>query len=178
MAASFLGRLKPDRGTLTADLIAGLTLGVESIPDAMASGMLAAVNPLHGLYAVMVATPVGALFTSSVFMSVQTTSATPLVVAGLWSTYRGDDQTAGLFMLTLLVGIFMLALGLLKLGTLKEITQVSDRGIAVFNTQGRQLQECNQLLKETGMEIFNTDYLTHDLEEAFKDIVNREKEKE
>jgi SulP family sulfate permease len=64
--------------TIISDSVAGLTLGIESIPDAMASGLLAAVNPIHAVYAVMLATPIGALFASSVFMSVQTTSAMSL----------------------------------------------------------------------------------------------------
>ncbi len=45
--------------TLVNDATAGLTLGIESIPDAMASALLAAANPINGLYAVMLATPVG-----------------------------------------------------------------------------------------------------------------------
>jgi SulP family sulfate permease len=39
-----------DRKTAISDLIAGITLGIESIPDGMASGVLAAVNPIHGIY--------------------------------------------------------------------------------------------------------------------------------
>ena len=64
-------------------MVAGLVLGIESIPDSMASALLAAVNPIHGASAVMLATPVGALFASSTLMSVQTTSAMSLVVCTL-----------------------------------------------------------------------------------------------
>ena len=39
-----------NRKTAISDLIAGITLGIESIPDGMASGVLAAVNPIHGIY--------------------------------------------------------------------------------------------------------------------------------
>jgi len=98
--------------------MAGLVLGIESIPDAMASALLAAVNPIHGAYAVMLATPVGALFASSTFMSVQTTSAMSLVVASVPQVHTGEDPTGSLLMLTILTGIFMLALGLLKMGRL------------------------------------------------------------
>ena len=49
------------RGNLVPDLIAGLTTGVANIPDAMASAILAGVNPVQGLYAVMIGTPLGAL---------------------------------------------------------------------------------------------------------------------
>ncbi|GBE57563.1 putative sulfate transporter/MT1781 [bacterium BMS3Abin01] len=102
--------------TLVNDATAGLTLGIESIPDAMASALLAAANPINGLYAVMLATPVGALFASSVFMSVQTTSAMSLVVADVPQVHTSDDPTGALFMLAILTGIIMLTMGLLKLG--------------------------------------------------------------
>jgi SulP family sulfate permease len=39
-----------DRKIALSDLIAGITLGIESIPDGITSGVLAAVNPIHGIY--------------------------------------------------------------------------------------------------------------------------------
>ena len=107
-----------NRKTVIDDTVAGLTLGIESIPDAMASALLAAVNPIHGVYAVMLATPVGALFASSVYMSVQTTSAMSLIVASVPQVHSGDNASASLFALALITGIIMLSLGLLKLGSL------------------------------------------------------------
>jgi sulfate permease, SulP family len=79
----FFKRFKFDRRSAGPDLASGLVLGIVSVPDALASGVLAGVNPLYALYAVMLATPVGAFFASSVFMSVQTTSAMSLVVASI-----------------------------------------------------------------------------------------------
>jgi sulfate permease, SulP family len=117
----FLRRLRPGRGT-SADLTAGLVLGVESVPDALASGVLAGVNPLFALYAVMLATPVGAFFASSVFLSVQTTSAMSLVVASVPGI--GADSSK-LFMLSLLTGVIMLAAGILKLGRLMRFVSNS-----------------------------------------------------
>ena len=107
-----------DPKTIGNDIAAGLTLGIESIPDAMASALLAAVNPIHGLYAVMLATPVGALFASSVFMSVQTTSAMSLVVASVPQVHSGENATASLLALAILTGVVMLILGLLKMGSM------------------------------------------------------------
>ena len=103
--------------TIVSDTIAGLTLGIESIPDAMASALLAAVNPIHGVYAVMLATPVGALFASSVFMRVQTTSAMSLIVASV-PQVKGEDGVGALLALTIITGIFMLIFGLAKLGSI------------------------------------------------------------
>jgi len=112
-----LSRFRIDRRTIGSDLVAGLTLGVESVPDAMASAVLAGVNPMHGLYAVMLSTPIGALFTSSVFMSVQTTSALSLIVSQT-PQVRGENYMKVLFILAILTGVFMLLAGFLKLGSL------------------------------------------------------------
>ena len=38
------------RGKFKDDAMAGLVLGVESVPDGLANGLLAGVNPLAGLY--------------------------------------------------------------------------------------------------------------------------------
>ena len=42
--------------TLRQDAVAGLVLGVQSVPDGLATGLLAGVNPLAGLYAYLVGT--------------------------------------------------------------------------------------------------------------------------
>ena len=105
--------------TVASDVVAGVTLGIESIPDGMANGLLAAVNPIHGVYAYMVGVFSGAFFTSSVYMSVQATSAMALIVASVPLISSGGDQAVdALLALTLLTGLFMIILGLLKLGSL------------------------------------------------------------
>ena len=110
-------RLKPDRKTARADLVAGVVLGVESVPDALASGVLAGINPLYALYGVMMGTPVGAIFSGSVYLSVQTTSAMALVVASVPVVTSGDSPGT-LFALSLLTGVIMLLAGFLKAGRL------------------------------------------------------------
>ena len=74
-------RLPIRRDTLRDDSVAGLVLGMQSVPDGLATGLLAGVNPLAGLYAYLVGTFTGALFTSSAFMAVQGTGAMAMVVA-------------------------------------------------------------------------------------------------
>jgi len=54
---------KKSKPAITSDLIAGLTASIPSIPDAMASGVLAGISPIYGLYGLMVGTPIAALFT-------------------------------------------------------------------------------------------------------------------
>ena len=82
------------REGLSSDILAGAVAAIPSIPDAMASGLLAGVNPIYGLYGLMIGTPVAALFTGSAFMSVVTTSAMaialgePLSGTVVTSSYR------------------------------------------------------------------------------------------
>ncbi len=122
---SRLRRLRFDRRNIGPDLTSGLVLGTVSVPDALAAGVLAGVNPLYALYAVMLSTPVGAFFSSSAFLSVQTTSAMALVVAGI-PTVTGETLASGaVFMLSILTGIFMLVAGFLKLGRLMRFVSNS-----------------------------------------------------
>lgn len=107
-----------NRNTIAPDLTAGLVLGIQSIPDGLANGLLALINPIYGLYGYMMGTFTGALFTSSAFMSIQATSAMALVVASVPQITHGPDPNAPLFTLAILTGLFMLAAGLLKLGSL------------------------------------------------------------
>jgi len=106
------------RATLKEDAVAGVVLGVQSVPDGLAAGLLAAVNPVFGLYAYMVGTFTGAIFTSSAFMAVQATGAMAIVIADVDAVRGGDDPAGALFMLSILTGIVMLGLGLFKLGTI------------------------------------------------------------
>lgn len=107
-----------DRSSRAADVKAGLVLGVESVPDSLAAGMLAGVNPLHGLYAYLYGTAAGALATGSVFMSVQATGAMAVVVADVNAGTEGGLSAGGLATLTLLAGLIMLGLGLAGWGSL------------------------------------------------------------
>ena len=78
------------RGNLVADMIAGMTTGVANIPDAMASAILAGANPVQGLYALMIGTPLGTLFGSSAFMNVSATSALAITAGMALTGYTGD----------------------------------------------------------------------------------------
>ena len=104
--------------TLQKDITAGLVLGIESVPDGLAQGFLAFVNPVFGLYGYMMGTFTGAFFTSSTFMVVQATGAMSLVVASVPQIHHPGLGTQSLFALSILTGIVMLLLGLFKLGSL------------------------------------------------------------
>jgi sulfate permease, SulP family len=104
--------------TVGDDLRAGVVLGVESIPDGLASGLLAGVNPAFGLYGYMVGTFSGAVSTASVFMSVQATGAMSVIIADVPQVHSGPTADKALFTLSIMTGVVMLAFGLLGLGSL------------------------------------------------------------
>ena len=113
-----LSGLRIPRKTFISDLISGMINGVVAVPDALANGLLAGVNPVFGVYSVIAGTPIAALFTSSVIMNVNSTSATAIATHEALSGVASDDQLGYLVVLGVLVGLFMLTFGLLKLGFL------------------------------------------------------------
>jgi len=103
---------------LGGDLSAGLTKSIDSVTGGMANAVLAGVNPMYGLYTVLAATPIGALFTSSVYMNIDSTGAIAATAGSMLLIYSAEERPLALAVLTLLVAVFMLAAGLLKLGFL------------------------------------------------------------
>ncbi len=110
--------LKPERRHLAADLIAGLTFAVVNVPQAMAHALLATVNPVFGIYTLMVAVPIGAIFTSSVFMNVSTTGALSVAAGAGLTGIPASQRLEALAVLVLLVGVIQLLAGLFRLGFL------------------------------------------------------------
>ena len=111
-------RLRFRREALRADSVAGVVLGLQSVPDGLATGLLAGVNPLSGLYGYLAGTVTGACFTSSAFMAVQGTGAMAILVADVPAVHHGGDAGGALFTLSVLTGVAMLAAGLLQLGSI------------------------------------------------------------
>ena len=110
--------LTTPRKHAAADLIAGLTFAVVNIPTAMAHAMMAAVNPVLGTYTLIFGTPVGAIFSSSVFMNISTTSAMSVAAGSVLIGYSGESRTQALVVLVVLVGVIQLVLGVLKQGSM------------------------------------------------------------
>lgn len=110
--------LRVPRTILVSDIVTGLVNAIVSIPGGLANGVLAGVNPVYGLYSMMLGTPIAALFTSSVIMNVDATSATSLATLDAMAGIPEDQHLAYLVVLALLVGLLMFAFGLLKLGSL------------------------------------------------------------
>jgi SulP family sulfate permease len=146
------------RKTLGKDAAAGLVLGIEAVPDGLAAGLLAGVNPLAGLYAYLFGMAGAALATSSAFMAVQATSAMALVVSDA-ELQRFPDPDRALFTLAVLTGVVMALAGLLRGGRLVSFVPtavmtgfVTAIGVNIVlgqlsNFTGYQARGPNRLLK-------------------------------
>jgi SulP family sulfate permease len=111
-------RLKPERRHLASDLVSALTFAVVNVPQAMAHALLAMVNPVLGIYTLMVAVPIGAIFSSSVFMNVSTTGALSVAAGVVLLDFPAGQRAEALVVLVLLVGVIQLLAGLFRLGFL------------------------------------------------------------
>jgi SulP family sulfate permease len=110
--------LKPDRKSLFSDLVAALTFSVVNVPQAMGDALLATVNPVLGIFTLMVAAPVGAIFNSSVFMNVSSTGALSVATGVVLMDFPDGQKLQALAVLVLLVGLIQLLAGVLRLGFL------------------------------------------------------------
>jgi SulP family sulfate permease len=109
-------QMKINKSNLPNDIVAGLTFALVNIPQSMAHALLAAVNPVYGLYTLMLATPVGALFTGAIFMNISTTSALAVATGDTLKIYPDSSKTTILVTLVVMIGIFQVLMGVFRLG--------------------------------------------------------------
>ncbi len=117
---NYLRTLRPNMRMLRSDLVSGFATGLFSIPEGMAYAQLAGVNPVYGLYSGIVATIAASLSTGTILMISTLTSAIALSTASVLQVagIQDSQMPAALFTITFLVGVTMLILGLLRLGSL------------------------------------------------------------
>lgn len=115
----------PKGVSLRSDVIAGLSSAISNVPDGMANGALLGVSPVHGLYGTMAGPAVGGVLSSTQLMMITTMAAASLSAAQALGELQGQDRLDGLFALVILVGVFQLAAGFLKLGRLLRFVSYS-----------------------------------------------------
>ncbi|HEY9351794.1 MAG TPA: SulP family inorganic anion transporter [Nocardioides sp.] len=113
-----------DRRTARRDAAAGAVLGIESVPDGLASGLLAGVNPVAGLYGYLFGLAGGALFTGTAAMAIQGTGAMAIIVADV-DLDAYDDPVRALATLSILTGVVMIVAGALRLGRMLRFVSKS-----------------------------------------------------
>ncbi|MDO6460840.1 sulfate permease [Granulosicoccaceae sp. 1_MG-2023] len=117
----WLGELR-DPGVLRADVIAGITVALVLVPQSMAYAQLAGLPPYIGLYASFLAPIVAALFGSSRQLQNGPVAVISLMTAAALAPMglQAGEYVAYAAVLALMVGVFQMGLGLLRLGVLVD----------------------------------------------------------
>jgi SulP family sulfate permease len=134
------------RADLRPDLIAGLTVGVILLPQAIAYALIAGMPPQLGLYSAVFAAAVGALWGSSSHLHTGPTNTASLLVLTtlLPIAAAGTPEfIVAASVLAVMIGIFRLFLGLARLGLL--VNFVSDSVIIGFTAGAGVLIWVSQL---------------------------------
>jgi len=107
--------------TLKQDLLAGVTVSLVAIPQALAYAQLAGVPAYYGLYAGLIPTIVGALFGSSRQLSTGPVAMTSLLTAASVAPFAAAGSEmffSYVILLALLSGLFQVLFGALRMGVL------------------------------------------------------------
>ena len=130
MLVTTLKGYKPN--TLVKDIVAGIIVAIIALPLSIALAIASGVGPEEGLYTAIIAGALISIFGGSKVQISGPTAAFATIVAGVVAA-NGMD---GLIVATILAGIFLVLMGLFKLGSLIKfipytITTGFTAGIAV-----------------------------------------------
>jgi len=112
----WLRSVRPKRSDLRQDVAAGLPGAIGSVPDGMATSVLAGVNPIYGLYASFTGRLFGGLTASTRLMVIAPTSAAALAAGSVLSDIEPSQRDEALALLTLIAGAVMVLAGVFRLG--------------------------------------------------------------
>ena len=153
-----------NRQTLMADVMAGLIVGIVALPLAIAFGIASGVSPEKGIITAIVAGLFISLFGGSKVQIGGPTGAFIVIVYGIIEQYG----IQGLTIATLMAGVFLIMLGVLRLGTIIKyipypivVGFTSGIAVTIFTTQVKDLlgMQMNQVpsdfIEKWGAYIYN-----------------------
>ena len=159
------------RGNLRSDLIAGVTVAVVLLPQAIAFALIAELPPAVGLYAAIVAAIVGALWGSSNQLQTGPTNSTSLLVLATLlpiAAVGTPEYLAAAGLMAVMVGVFQVALGVSRLGIL--VNFVSDSVIIGYTAGAGILIGFNQIRHLLRLDFPSTSSLIATIEELITNI--------
>jgi len=166
----FLGWFKGyNTNILRLDIIGGLTVALVLVPQSMAYAQLAGLPAYYGLYAAFLPPMVAALFGSSRQLATGPVAVVSLMTATAlepMATAGSGQYIAYAILLALLVGIFQLALGVLRLGLV--VNFLSHPVVNGFTNAAALIIATSQLSKLFGV---NVDKAEHHYETIYNVIV-------
>jgi sulfate permease, SulP family len=160
----FLAWFPPGPRALRADVIAGLTVAMVLIPQAMAYAQLAGMPPYYGLYAAFLPVIVGALWGSSRQLSTGPVAMVSLLTGSTLAQFAATGTEAFMalaIVLALMVGVMQLALGVSRLGA--AINFVSHPVISGFTNAAALIIALSQLNRLLGVPMGRTDFFLKDV---------------
>ncbi|MGN1263421.1 MAG: SulP family inorganic anion transporter [Prevotella sp.] len=131
-----------NRKSFTADLMAGIIVGIVALPLAIAFGIASGVTPEKGIITAIVAGLIVSLFGGSRVQIGGPTGAFIIIIYGIIQQYGIE----GLTIATLMAGAFLVLFGLLRLGTIIKyipypivVGFTSGIAVTIFTTQIKDL---------------------------------------
>ena len=121
-----------------SDLIAGIIVGIIALPLAIAFATASGVPPQNGLITAIIAGFLISFFGGSDFLIGGPTGAFIVIIAGIIAEY----QIEGLFIATIMAGVFLVLMGLFKMGEIFKyipypivVGFTSGIALTIFSTQ-------------------------------------------
>ena len=161
------------RESVKADLIAGFTGAVIVLPQGVAFATIAGLPPEFGLYTAMVTPIIAALFGSSRHLISGPTTAISIVVFAAISNHAepGSAEFISLALtLTFLAGVYQLAFGLARLGSL--VNFVSHTVVIGFTAGAAILIATSQMKNILGVHIAKGESFFHTWVDLFREVSN------
>ena len=131
-----------NKSKFTADLMAGIIVGIVALPLAIAFGIASGVSPEKGIITAIVAGLAISLFGGSRVQIGGPTGAFIIIIYGIIQQYGFE----GLAIATVMAGLFLILLGLFKLGTIIRyipypiiVGFTSGIALTIFTTQIKDL---------------------------------------
>ena len=160
-----------NKDTIKADLIAGITGAVIVLPQGVAFATIAGLPPEYGLYTAMVTPVIAALFGSSHHLVSGPTTAISIVVFAAVSNHAepGTPEFISIALtLTFLAGVYQLAFGLARLGSL--VNFVSHTVVIGFTAGAAILIATSQMKHILGISIPKGESFLHTWGSIFSEI--------
>ena len=131
-----------NRKTFTADLMAGMIVGIVALPLAIAFGIASGVSPEKGIITAIVAGFIISALGGSKVQIGGPTGAFIIIISGIIAQYG----IQGLTIATLMAGVFLILMGVLRLGTIIKyipypivVGFTSGIAVTIFTTQIKDL---------------------------------------
>jgi SulP family sulfate permease len=158
---------------LHRDAVAGLTVAVVLIPQAMAYAMLAGMPPVHGLYAAAITPFIAALWGSLSQLATGPIAIMSLLVLTTLSPLAepGSTQFVQLaFLLAFLVGILYLGVGFFRLGELMSF--ISHSAVKGFTSAAALIISATQLPHLLGISVSRHEFIFPMLVDIGKNLIH------